>query len=241
MIIYKATNKTNGKAYIGQSTFDLEKRKGEHLKGSQRQKPRYFFHRAIKKYGMDDFDWEILAECETKEELDRTELWFIRKHKTIAPHGYNTVLMSGGGDTFNTHPNKEEIRKRISEGTKKGIARSKKSWSKYGKANGMYGRKHSPESIKKMEKNRKGLTAGEKNPSAKNAGIYKVFYPNGKIEIVKNIRKFCRENNLPHGPFYQICNGKQTSKYKGWWCERISISEKMTRQNNLVISTEFSR
>ena len=164
MIIYKATNKTNGKSYIGQSTFDLEKRKGEHLKGSQRQKPKYFLHRAIKKYGMNDFDWEVLAECETKEELDRTELWFIRKHKTITPHGYNMIMMSRGGDLFNSHPNKEDIRKRISEGTKKGIARSKKSWSKFGKANGMYGRKHSPESIKKMKRNRRGKCLGDNNP-----------------------------------------------------------------------------
>ena len=231
MIIYKATNKLDGKCYIGQSTFDLDKRKSEHLKGSQRQRPRYYIHRAIKKYGMDSFDWEVIAECKTRDEMNKTEMKFIDKYNSLTPNGYNCVMMAFGGDMFSqfSETKRERIRKRISEGTIKGIAASDKSWSHPGKENSMYGRKHSPESIEKMKRNRKGLTAGEKNPSAKNAGTYKVFFPNGEIKIVKNIRSFCRENNLSHSPFYQMCNGKQTVKYKGWWCERIMMDKKMTR------------
>ena len=229
MIIYKATNKLDGKCYIGQSTFDLDKRKGEHLKNSQRQRPRYYIHNAIKKHGMENFDWEVIAECETREELNKAEVEFIKQYNSLAPNGYNCVMMASGGDTFTNHPKRERIRKRISEGTLKGIAASDKSWSHPGKENSMYGKKHSPESIEKMRRNRKGLSAGEKNPSAKNAGTYKVFFPNGEIKIVKNIRSFCRENNLSHSSFYQMCSGKQTVKYKGWWCERIMMDKKMTR------------
>ena len=216
---------------IGQSTFSLEKRKGEHLKGSQRQRPRYYIHRAIRKYGMDGFTWEVLYECDTHKELDQAELKLIEQHNALVPNGYNMVYMAGGGDTFTNHPKKETIRKRMSEGTLKGIAASDKSWSHFGSENSMYGKKHSAESIEKMSENRKGLTDGEKNPSAINAGTYKIFLPNGETKIVKNIRQWCRENNLPHFPFYNMCNGKQTVKYKGkYWCERISMDKKMARK-----------
>ena len=182
MIIYKATNKLDGKCYIGQSTFDLDKRKGEHLKCSQRQRPRYYLHRAIKKHGMDNFDWEVIAECETQKELDKTELKSIEQYKSLAPYGYNCVMMAAGGDAFSTHPKREEIRKRMSEGTLKGIAASDKSWSHFGETNSMYGRKHSPESIEKMRRNRKGKCLGDKNPMRKpGASDYQKRGKNGKF------------------------------------------------------------
>jgi len=169
MIIYKATNKLDGKCYIGQSTFDLDKRKGEHLKGSQRQRPKHYLHRAIKKYGMENFDWEVIAECETRDEMNKTEMKFIDKYKSLAPNGYNCVMMAFGGDMFSqfSETKRERIRKHISEGTLKGIAASDKSWSHFGKSNSMYGRKHSPESIAKMRRNRKGKCLGDDNPMRK--------------------------------------------------------------------------
>ena len=167
MIIYKATNKIDGKCYIGQSAFSLEKRKGEHLKGSRTTRPRYYIHRAINKYGMDNFTWEVLYECDTQKELDQAELDFIEQYKSLAPNGYNCVMIASGGDTLSMHPKREQIRKRISEGTLKGIAKSDKSWSHFGKENSMYGRKHSPESIAKMRKNRRGKCLGDDNPMRK--------------------------------------------------------------------------
>ena len=166
MIIYKATNKLDGKCYIGQSTFDLDKRKGEHLRGSRRQRPKYYLHRAIKKHGMDNFEWAVLAECDTRDEMNKTEMKFIEQYKSLAPNGYNSIMMALGGDLFSqfSETKMERIRKRISEGTLKGIANSNKSWSHFGKENSMYGRKHSPESIEKMRRNRKGKCLGDQNP-----------------------------------------------------------------------------
>lgn len=53
MIIYKATNKINGKVYIGQSHKSLEERMRRHKNDSIRQDS--YFYRAIRKYGWENF------------------------------------------------------------------------------------------------------------------------------------------------------------------------------------------
>ena len=93
MLIYKVENKINGKIYIGQTIRTLEKRKSDHIndtfKGSSLP-----FHNAIKKYGQYNFGWKILEECNSIEELNEKEEYWIRKLNTISPNGYN--LRYGG-------------------------------------------------------------------------------------------------------------------------------------------------
>ena len=65
--IYKFTNKINGHSYIGQS-IDIEKRKKTHLQRaycntSSNKEYNKAFYRAIRKYGWDNFDFEILKIC----------------------------------------------------------------------------------------------------------------------------------------------------------------------------------
>lgn len=65
--IYKFTNKINNHAYIGQS-IDIEKRRKTHLQRAYCNSPSNkeydkTFYRAIRKYGWDNFDFEILKVC----------------------------------------------------------------------------------------------------------------------------------------------------------------------------------
>ena len=55
--IYKATNKINGKSYIGQSN-NIERRFSEH-----KTKIDIPIEIAIRKYGIDAFNFEIIEEC----------------------------------------------------------------------------------------------------------------------------------------------------------------------------------
>ena len=72
-IVYKITNRVNGKSYIGHSVRTLEQRWKSHL-SSVRQGSKFRFHSAIRKYGMDQWDQEIIFEhtdvdvCKKKEE-----------------------------------------------------------------------------------------------------------------------------------------------------------------------------
>lgn len=87
--IYKITNKINGKCYIGQSV-DIERRFNEH-KNCKVDKPLY---RAFKKYGIDNFTFEILEEC-SQEELNEKEIYYIVFYNsTTDGNGYN--LEHGG-------------------------------------------------------------------------------------------------------------------------------------------------
>lgn len=93
MIIYKVTNKVNGKVYIGQTRHSLETRKIRHL-SCARNGYNTHFYQAIRKYGEDNFKWEILCSCSSKQELKDLETYFITKYDSIK-HGYNMV---DGGD-----------------------------------------------------------------------------------------------------------------------------------------------
>lgn len=96
MIIYKVTNGENDMSYIGQTTKSLEKRKKVHVIMCNHTD--LYFHRALKKYGIDNFKWEIIKRCKNKDDLDHWEKYFIIKNKTKIPNGYN--MTSGGEGTL---------------------------------------------------------------------------------------------------------------------------------------------
>lgn len=93
-LIYKATNKMTGKAYIGQTIGDLSHRQAKHYNDAKRFGKTYF-HRAINKYGKSAFTWSVVVDgIDSLEELNRLEAVAIDKYKTMAPYGYN--LVTGG-------------------------------------------------------------------------------------------------------------------------------------------------
>lgn len=71
--IYKYTNKINGKSYIGLSN-DIQRRQWEHQTLANQQNTSYF-HRALHKYGMENFVFEVLEtfEIEDRELLGKRE------------------------------------------------------------------------------------------------------------------------------------------------------------------------
>lgn len=58
MIIYKVTNKINGKIYIGQTVKSVVSRKAIHYYASKSSNDGSVFHKALVKYKGTDFDWE---------------------------------------------------------------------------------------------------------------------------------------------------------------------------------------
>lgn len=110
--VYKITNLINNKVYIGQSV-DIESRWEAEKEGYINKHAT----RAFKKYGINNFSFEILTEC-TKEELDKWEIYYIKYYDSCNPqHGYNKL--SGG---YNGSPN-EETRKKLVKQLKKGIGK----------------------------------------------------------------------------------------------------------------------
>ena len=81
--IYKITNKLNGKVYIGQSR-DIDARWRQHINA----KDNFAIHNAIKKYGEENFCFEVLLECPA-EMLNDWERDMIALYDCISPKGYN--------------------------------------------------------------------------------------------------------------------------------------------------------
>ena len=89
--IYKITNLQNSHSYIGQS-INIENR----IKAHYRTKDSAYIHRAIQKYGKNNFKYSILEICApNKQELNEREQYYIKKYNTLSPNGYN---LTKGGD-----------------------------------------------------------------------------------------------------------------------------------------------
>lgn len=106
MIIYKTTNLVNGKIYIGQDKYN-----NPMYLGSGK-----ILHLAFQKYGIENFNKEILEECESVQELnEREKHWISFYNSTDRKIGYNIALGGNGGDTISKHPCNDEIRSRHSK------------------------------------------------------------------------------------------------------------------------------
>lgn len=105
MIIYLVTNKINNKKYIGQTTRTLKERWSQHCTPSALDKG--VLHKAILKYGKENFNLEIIREAYTLDELNVLEIELISQYKTIAPNGYN--LLEGGCNRLHHQVTRDKI------------------------------------------------------------------------------------------------------------------------------------
>lgn len=165
-VIYAITNKTNGKVYIGETT-DFETRmefyKNLRCKGQRK------IYNALKKYGIDNFFYEIIDTGSSEKELDILEDYHITLAKSRDNfYGYN--IRKGGGShgrhseeskqkTSRTMtgrkrpPMSEEWKRKISEALK-GKTQSKEANIK--KSISLTGRELSCDSKQKISNSLKG-------------------------------------------------------------------------------------
>ena len=106
MTVYKITALFNGLIYVGKTTRPLNVRIKEHC----RQKNSSLIDRAIQKHGIQNFRVEILEECETQEQLNEREIFWIAEFNCKYPNGYN---LTDGGDGLTGCP--ESTRQKLSK------------------------------------------------------------------------------------------------------------------------------
>lgn len=233
-IVYRATNIINGKVYIGQTIGTLNRRMVCHISDALLKKDNMYFHKAIRKYGKENFIWEIIVECKSLKELNKSEIGMIEKYDTFSK-GYN--LTEGGegvlglwGEAafwYGRH-HTEESKKKMSEGKK-------------GEKNYNYGKHPTKETREKMSKSSEGKkmsdSAREKVSKARKdkkhskehteklakatSKKYKIITPEGDIIFIHGIVKFCKsykKEKLNPGNLIKVAKGRQ--KYcKGYKCE----------------------
>lgn len=168
--IYKLTSPSN-KCYIGQ-TINLVERKRT-LYNPNKYYSGHRLDNAIKKYGIENFQYEIIIQIvesskeKLREKLDELEKFYIEKYDSYN-NGYNMTLGgSGSNGCFQT----EESKRKISEKAK-------------GRKGSMLGR-HLTEEQKNKISNFAKTRTGEKNP----------FY--GKTHSEETKLKIGKANSIP--------------------------------------------
>lgn len=210
MVIYKITNLTNGKLYIGQTITTIEKRFKRHCyKYSENSKYKTAIHLAIKKYGKENFKIEKIDDASTIDELNEKESFWILKLNTLCPIGYN---MNTGGDRYlMSEETKKKIGrahlgKKVSEETKRKSSESHKGFkvsdeTKLKLSLALKGRKFSVDTVNAIKE--------------KLSKHYDLIDPKGNFIHVYNMKDFCLKNNLLASKMCLVTQGKR-SHHKGW-------------------------
>jgi group I intron endonuclease len=116
--VYYFMNKVNGKVYVGK-TQNIKKRLGEHQRADG-DCP--YFHRAVKKYGIDNFKFDIIEEYKSEDDAIKMEIHYIDQYQSnIREHGYNLTI---GGDGTSGYKHSPETIAKFSKSLK-----GKKSWN----------------------------------------------------------------------------------------------------------------
>jgi group I intron endonuclease len=90
--IYKATNQINGKFYIGRCKGDIRAREYKHWWYATNKGTNMPFPNALRKYGRDNFKWEIVEETREDNNGDREVYWIDKLQPS-----YNATLGGDGG------------------------------------------------------------------------------------------------------------------------------------------------
>lgn len=114
--LYKISDTLNNKVYIGQSKDDKHRWRQHVYFSKNPEKTGQYIHRAMAKYGVENFIFEIIAICKTQEDANETESLLIKQYESRnKDFGYN--LMTGG--SYGGHS--EETKQKQREATIKQI------------------------------------------------------------------------------------------------------------------------
>lgn len=217
-LIYQALNLINSKKYIGQTRRSLKNRKNLHKFFGRKEKSykNNYFHNALRKYSWESFEWSILEEGISVEDLNDREKYWIAKLDTFKGPGYNCT--SGGGQ--GTEVSLETRRKQSQSLLGREVTKETREKLRISRI----GFKHSKESLKKIGLASKGRIPSEETTKKivdKNSCYWEITDPEGSVCVIKNLAKFCRENSLDHGCMYKVAQGKR-NQHKDWKCKRLN-------------------
>lgn len=115
--VYKITNLINQKQYIG-SSVRVEKRWQQHKNdafNSKDKKYNYPLYQAFRKYGIQNFTFEIIKDnFNTIEEMQQYEQDMIIKNHTLTPNGYNQTIQTNSNNIAS-----ENLKKHLEKISKK--------------------------------------------------------------------------------------------------------------------------
>ena len=206
--IYMYINKLNGKKYVGQAK-NFNRRHKTHINSSYNKNTNDYdcpFHRAIRKYGIENFNIIILKEnLNSQCLLNMWEDYYVEKYDLYVKNknGYN-VAKAGYNNPYYGKTEKEmsEISNKLSE-LKKG--ENHPFYGKKGKEHPKYGKHNSNETNKKISI----ALSGKNNPKAKR--VIQYDSQGNIIKIWDYIKQASEELNINASSISSCCRGTYKS------------------------------
>lgn len=149
-LIYKVTS-PNGKVYIGKTSKTLQERIRAHRNDYLREKYNFKFYNSLKKYGFDNFVWEVIEDSIDLNLLNEVEIKYIKQFNSFED-GLNSTIGGNGGDIFNSlsEEKKQHIVEQISLANKgKELSEETKNKISKNHKKPLLGIKQSPEWVSK--------------------------------------------------------------------------------------------
>ena len=114
--IYLITNlaKTKNNLYVGQTKYSIEQRFNEHWYEAQHLTTKHYdtvLHKAMCKYGIENFKIELLEDNVPEEHVDDREIYYIALYDSFN-HGYN---MTKGGQGIHGYTHTEQTKMVLSK------------------------------------------------------------------------------------------------------------------------------
>ena len=110
--IYRILNKLTKKCYIGETKRkDVIWRWNQHKQTIEINKGCPALRDAVKKYGIDNFEFSVLIICFDDERF-KYEIEYIKKYNSVVPNGYN-ITNGGEGGGFQGKTHTEEVKNYI--------------------------------------------------------------------------------------------------------------------------------
>lgn len=223
-VIYKTTNIVNGKIYVGKRIFSKEKFIRSKYYGSGK-----LLKNAIVKYGIENFEREIIEEVENILLVDREIYWIDYYKSTDMNIGYN--LSKGGNCAIGRKcgPLSDETKKKLRDSAinqfkKGGHPRSGKSVSNETKDKiriALLGKRLGIERVEKSAKSHRGLKYNKtpKPPKIKIDQSKKVIQLTMNDEIIRiweSMTEASKLLSIDRSGISRACNGsyKQCGGYK---------------------------
>jgi len=214
-IIYCIHNLTTGKKYIGQTIEKLQRRVLRHFRTINETK----ISRTIQKYSKYDFVYGIIEEVGNRNLLDEREKYWIQYYNSV-DNGFN--IKEGGKCSRGFKQSQDSIEKRRQKLLGKTLSEDHKQ--KISKAH--KGKVLSKETVNKMIAYRTGrnLTESckEKISQSHSKNTYELTNKDGTTLTIKNLSKFCKENNLHQSAFVTIMNGER-KYHKNWTIKKLDL------------------
>lgn len=214
--VYRITCTANNKIYIG-STSNLRKRQHDHFADMRRgAHSNRHMQSAWNKYGEQSFCFEVLEYVMPWSRVDREQYWLDSLKPYDHAIGFNVAIRARGDKLSAEH------RANISRSNMGHVvtaeSRAKMSAAKKGKMPSLAAREKAWASARGhiVSRETRAMLAEKRSIIT-----WLITMPNGHTITIKNLKQFCRDNDLSFSHMGAVAKGKRRH-HKGWKCQKVA-------------------